>query len=81
MDEICTAIEGRYIQLKAGKMDAIHAVYLNKLYLLNVWSTFKINGEIQQGKIYGISKEGYLEVELANGTRQFGFKEIEFINA
>lgn len=77
--EICKAIEVRYLQLKAGKLAELHADYVDKLYRVNEWHQFKIDGQIQPGKIYGVSPEGYLQVETEHGFRQFGLKEIEFI--
>lgn len=81
LNEICSAIEARYLQLRANRKEFIHQAYLDKLYLIGKWSPFKIDGEIQNGKIYGVTKEGYLMVEFIQGCRQFALKEIEFINS
>lgn len=78
-NEICSFVEARYLQLKAGKYQALHEDYLDKLYLKDVWSWFKINGQGIQGKILSVSAEGFLQVETAAGLQSYGFKEIEFV--
>lgn len=80
-NEICGSVEARYLQLKAGKYLDLHAAFLDKLYLLNIWADFKIDNTVQQARIYGVSAEGFLQVETENGIRQFGMKEIEFIRS
>lgn len=78
-NEICASVEARYLQLKAGKQQEIRANFLDKLYLLNIWADFRIDGKVQSAKICGVSAEGHLQVQTKNGLRQFGIKEIEFI--
>ena len=78
--DICKAVEARYLQLKAGKIKEITTAYIQKLYLINEWSTFRINTDLNDGKITGVSAEGYLQVEIENKIKQFDFKEIEFIH-
>jgi len=80
LKEICGAVEARYLQLKAGKFKEIGAEYLSKLYLLNEWSMYRINGKLQSGKICGVNAIGYLEVETENQIKEYGLKEIEFIS-
>ncbi len=79
--DICKAIEARYLQLKAGKINEITADYIQKLYLMNEWAIFKIDADLHSGKICGVSPEGYLQVEIKNKIQQFDFKEIEFIHS
>lgn len=79
LTEICGAIEARYLQLKAGKHQHIDAEYLNKLYLFNEWSMYRIHGEVKSGRICGISREGYLEVETEKEVKRYGLKEIAFV--
>lgn len=78
--EICNAVEARYLQLKSGHNAQITAEYLEKLYLRNEWALFKFDGEIQSGKISGITEAGRLQLETGNEIRQFDSKEIEFVN-
>lgn len=83
LSEICAAIEFRYLQLKSDKANLLFEEYHDKLYLKGEWNLFKIDGEMQKGKILGITQEGYLKIEMANNQtiRKFGLKEIEFINS
>ena len=81
LDEICQAIEVRYLQLQSIHASELASDYLSKLYLLNSWGEFRINGIKQSGRIYGVSPEGYLKIELSSGFKEFGLKEIEFIAA
>lgn len=80
LGEICSAIEARYLQLKAGRYEKITADYMNKLYLLNQWATFKCADRMLDGKIIGLSSSGQLEMETREGTVFFNNKEVEFIN-
>ena len=81
LNEICRATEIRYAQLRAGKIEHLNSDYLNKLYLINQQGDFLINGTIKSGLICGVTDEGYLQVELREGVKQFGLKEIEFLHS
>lgn len=78
--ELCSSLEARYLQLKSGKSKEIDMEYLNKLYLRDEWAPFKFDGQIQSGKIYGITANGQLIVDTMEGPRYFNNKEIEFIS-
>ena len=80
LGEICSAVEARYLQLKAGSFKKIHEEYLHKLYIRHEWASFKFDGKIQTGKIMGITDIGQLILETENETRIFNNKEIEFLN-
>ena len=77
--EICAAVQARYLQLKAGKFNQLTADYLAKLYQINEWHSYNFDGIVQPGKIYGISEQGYLQLETEHGLREFGIKEIKFL--
>ncbi|MFM6976020.1 MAG: biotin--[acetyl-CoA-carboxylase] ligase [Sphingobacteriaceae bacterium] len=77
--DLCKAVEVRYLQLKAGKLAALHQDYLNALYKFEENSAFRLNGALKNGKITGISPIGLLQVDLAGEAREFGLKEIEFV--
>lgn len=79
LGEICSAVESRYLQLKAGSHEQLNTDYLNKLFLKDEWALFKFDNKIQSGKITGITNIGQLLLETEDGLRQFGNKEIEFI--
>lgn len=78
--EICSAVEARYLQLKAGATREQNSAYLNKLYLRNEWALFKFDNKILRGRITGVSEIGLLQLETTDGIRQFNNKEIEFIH-
>lgn len=80
LGEICSAVEIRYLQLKAGNRDKLKDEYLSKLYLKENWALFKFDGQIQNGKILGITTIGQLLLETVEGLRYFNNKEIEFIS-
>lgn len=80
LKEICGAIEARYLQLKARKSKEMDAEYLSKLYLLDQWGMYLVNGKIQSGKIVGVSASGHLQIEIENQIKEYGLKEIEFIS-
>lgn len=80
LGEICSAIEARYLQLKAGAFSKLHEDYLKSLYLLNEWALYKFRGSIHSGRITGINHWGQLELETMDGILLFNNKEIEFIN-
>lgn len=79
LGEICSAVEARYLQLKAGSIKKINEEYRNQLYLRDEWASFKFDGRVQNGKIIGITEIGQLILETENETRCFNNKEIEFI--
>lgn len=81
LNEICSSVEGRYLQLRAGAFDKINQEYLKKLYLIQKWSLFKFDNRIESGKIIGINSIGQLVLETTEGQRLFNNKEIEFIHS
>ncbi len=79
LGEICSAIEARYLQLKAGRNEKISSDYMDKLYLINQWAKFKTSEGVLNGRIIGVNLSGQLEMETVEGTVCFNNKEIEFI--
>jgi len=80
LGEICSTIEARYLQLKAGNADKLRDEYLSQLYLKDEWALFRFDKQIQSGKIREITTIGQLILETTEGLRYFNNKEIEFIN-
>ncbi len=80
LGEICSAIEARYLQLKAGYFEKITTDYTDRLYLLNEWSLFKAENRFLKGKIIGVTGSGQLRIETQEGVLFFSNKEVEFIN-
>ncbi|SKB73257.1 biotin--[acetyl-CoA-carboxylase] ligase [Daejeonella lutea] len=79
LGEICSAIEARYLQLKAGHTKKISLDYMNSLYLLNQRASFKTKDGFLEGKIIGVNSSGQLEMETPGGRVFFNNKEVEFI--
>ena len=79
LGEICSSVESRYLQLKSGKSLELDMEYLSKLYLRDEWAPFYFDGQVQSGKIKGITSNGQLILDTVDGTRYFNNKEIEFI--
>lgn len=81
LNEICSSVEARYLQLRSGAFDKLNREYLNKLYLIHRWSLFKFDNRIESGKITGVNPVGQLVLETTEGQRLFNNKEIEFIHS
>ena len=69
----------RFVHTQMGFENEINQDYLNNLYLLNVWHTYKTQQQNFEGKILGVSKEGRLIIQSKDGNNhEFSFKEVEF---
>jgi BirA family biotin operon repressor/biotin-[acetyl-CoA-carboxylase] ligase len=79
LGEICSAVEARYLQLKAGHLDRLTNNYTNQLYRLNSWAKFKSDNKFIEGKIIAVTHSGQLMLETSEGIRVFNNKEVEFI--
>lgn len=77
LEELCSCIEKRYLELRAGHADRIDADYLKNLYRFNEFASYKYKGEELKAKITGLSKVGKLILEIENGKiLECDFKEI-----
>ncbi|MEY3678023.1 MAG: hypothetical protein RI924_164 [Bacteroidota bacterium] len=79
LDDLCKAIEVRYLSLKAGKHELLKQQYLQALYRFEEQANFKVQGDLKSGKITGIGPNGLLQVYMDGELKEFGFKEIAFI--
>ena len=77
----CECFEARYLQLKANKLQKLHNDYLDYLYQLNEWNTYRLAGnQLFEGNIKGVSEIGKLQVEVLSGEiKEFDLKEIVFV--
>ncbi len=80
LSDICGCIEAAYLMLKASKVDELTRIYLNNLYWYKEEHRFRAGGEIFEGTITGVEKNGQLVVSNGTDTRLYNFKEIEFLN-
>ncbi|MCB0706653.1 MAG: biotin--[acetyl-CoA-carboxylase] ligase [Saprospiraceae bacterium] len=73
------AIERRYLQLRAGKLQQLQADYLEKLWRFQTEALFtRPNGQTFNGTITGINPQGKLMIRHQAGEEAFGMKEIIF---
>jgi BirA family biotin operon repressor/biotin-[acetyl-CoA-carboxylase] ligase len=77
---LCSHLEARYLQLRAGKTELLGHQYLQQLYRLDEWKKYSTGTEIFEGRIRSVSETGKLQIELQDaGLREFDLKEIAFI--
>lgn len=77
---LCGFLEARYLQLKAGKREAIDAAYLQMLFQIDEWCWYETGGSRFEGKIKGVTAYGRLGVEIKSGdVKEFDLKEICFL--
>jgi BirA family biotin operon repressor/biotin-[acetyl-CoA-carboxylase] ligase len=80
LSQICSHIEGWYLQLRAGKVDVVRDTYLSRLYRLNEEADYASNDEPFRGTIANVTETGMLAV-LVNGEEKiYDLKEITFLN-
>ncbi|WP_316840999.1 biotin--[acetyl-CoA-carboxylase] ligase [Pedobacter gandavensis] len=78
--EICSSIEKQYLRLKSGNYKALMTDYVSGLYKFDTLVSYRQNGEVIEGRIVEVTEAGLL-VLLVNGeTKEYNFKEIEFLN-
>lgn len=80
MTILCSTIEARYLMLRRGAQQELLEDYYKVLYRFRIMAAYeRKNGSRFEGKITGITKEGYLKIELNNGeVEQFNLKEVGF---
>ena len=77
---LCSGLEKRYLQLRAGNVTEIKKDYLNKLYRFMEDHLFRRpNGDVFSGRIIDVLPEGKLLVLHDRGEEAFGLKEIGFV--
>lgn len=77
--QLCEHLEGRYLQLKAGKVVPLQHDYLHHLYRFGQMANYQRNsGETFQGTIIGIDEMGRLKVAVGSEIECFDLKEIRF---
>ena len=80
MERLCETLEARYLQLRAGKFEALKKAYLSNLYWFNEIHFYKSENVLLQGKIIDVLRSGCLQIELIDGEiRDFDIKEIQFV--
>ncbi len=79
-DKLLETINMHYLHLINTDLAVISESYLNNLYRINQWATYKtINGSFT-GKIVGINEYGFLNIISKNNENLFfNFKEVEYV--
>jgi len=77
---VCVSLEQQYLQLKAGRFEAIKMAYEGLLYRRNQRSGFVRTADNSpfEGIIRGVSPSGKLEVEVLGEIEVFDLKELRF---
>ena len=80
LSDICACIEAAYLQLKAGNIAPLKALFMQNLYWRDELRPFKTTEGIFDGIIKNVTSTGQLAVSIGNDMRLYSFKEIEFLN-
>lgn len=79
--KLYTALEQRYLQLKAGQRTAIKGEYEQRLWRRGKTANFQrhADGSHFEGCILGVTEQGLLRVETADGEEHFEVKGLRFV--
>ena len=77
---LCNKLESYYLKLKFNPR-SVSKAYLDRLYLMEEWASYRILDKISEAKIVGLSGTGELLLENRKGTKTaFNFHDVEFIH-
>lgn len=80
IEDLCSYLEKRYLQLHSGKLKEIEAEYISKMYRSANWHIFEDNKGIFKGRISGVSDSGQIRIEDESGDfRVFSTKEVRYL--
>jgi BirA family transcriptional regulator, biotin operon repressor / biotin---[acetyl-CoA-carboxylase] ligase len=80
VENLCQAVEQRYLQLKNRKYADIDAAYLAKFYRYGEDALYQYpNGTYFQGRIVGVSETGKLMIDSKAGLEYFDIKAVKFV--
>jgi BirA family biotin operon repressor/biotin-[acetyl-CoA-carboxylase] ligase len=68
-----------YQMLKNGNTGQIDALYLDALYKFNQPANFKHNDKRFNGIIRGVTRYGFLKIEVEAQIKEFDIKDVEFV--
>ena len=80
LEGLLSHLESRYLQLRQGRAQQLKEDYLKYLYRFNEHHTFQSGDDQFGGKILGIDDQGRLRVLIRDQERDFGVKEISFVD-
>ncbi|PST85038.1 biotin--[acetyl-CoA-carboxylase] ligase [Pedobacter yulinensis] len=79
LNQLCSFIEKRYLQLRAGDKKGLHEAYEQKLFGRGSERLYRQNGEEFSARVLGVSEQGRLRMLANEQELDFGFKEITFL--
>jgi len=79
LEVLLEKLEANYLQLRAGKREALAERYKNHLFRLNEKHFFRTSGKTFEGIITGVDESGRLIIRSGEELLSFGFKEVEFV--
>jgi BirA family transcriptional regulator, biotin operon repressor / biotin---[acetyl-CoA-carboxylase] ligase len=80
LEGVLSNLESRYLQLRQGRSQHLREDYLTYLYRLNEDHTFQSGDQQFIGKILGVDEQGRLRVLTRDQEKDFGIKEISFVD-
>ncbi len=79
-NELLAAVEHRYLQFQEGKLKAMKAEFLTKLFRFNQFRDYIIEDKKTKAKIIDIDESGQLALAFEDGsTKAFSLKEIKYL--
>lgn len=78
LNQLLFFIEKSYTDLKLSKDSLINSNYINNLYWINEFKSFRKGNELIEGTILGVNEIGKLQIKVNNDIETFGLKEISF---
>ncbi len=77
---LCKHLEKHYLSLLNSKFHSITELYLGRLFALNTFMDFEINGEIQTYCVKGVSNTGLLILKDRQGVqKEVDVKEVKWL--
>lgn len=80
LNQLSKDLDKRYKQLLSENIVQIRDDYINQLFRLNEWFSFRDNEGIFTGRIISVTNQGTLRIEKQNNKLcEYSFKEVYFI--
>jgi len=77
---VCKHLEKHYLALMSAKYTTIHSVYLKRLFGLNEYLDFEVQGSVKTLLVKGLGETGLLMLEDETGTEmQVDVKEVKWM--
>lgn len=79
-NELLAAVEHRYLQFQEGKLKAMKAEFLTKLFGFNQFADYIIEDKKTKARIIGIDESGQLVLAFSDvSTKAFSLKEVKYV--